>query len=220
MTKLFVVAALCLVGAALSTTVCMPSPNWVEVQEWTDQNSGYTASYQFLDVATGFFRMTDIEFFEHGSSGKFREIGQDVLVDSKAQKVYIVQGNPQDPKSLTCKVITQEGTVKDPCLTYNATKISTNTVGTEMVDNYYTEDSHHGVKLYGRLLFTQSGIPVNFVTWSSYGHNEQLFLNFNQTLPTNAFAVPSICSQATAVTMSGSQLVKEYKLEGKFQPAH
>jgi len=216
--KLFIAVALCVVGVALGTTVCVPVPNWVQVQMWSNNQDGYTAQLQFLDIQNQLYRQTDIEFVEH--HGHDRQFGQDIIVDAKQQKVYIIEGVPQDPSTWHCRVTAQTGSLKDPCLTYNATKISTDLIGTEKVENYYTEDTHHGVKVYGRLLFTDTGLPVNFVTWNNYGHNEQLFLDFNQTLPTNAFSIPSICSTATAVEMSGNELVKQYKLENKWQPAH
>jgi hypothetical protein len=216
--KLSIVVALCVVGVALGTSVCVPTPNWVQVGSWVTVDNGFAQEIQFLDVATGFYRQTDMEFFDNPFHST--QIAQDVIVDSKAQKVYIIKGVPQDPKSWSCEIVPNEGTIMDPCLTYNATKISSNYIGTEKVDNYYTEDSHHGVKVYGRLLFTVEGLPVNYVTWNQLGHNEQLFLNFNTTLPTDAFAIPSICAGAKEVHMSGNELVKTYKLSKKFQPAH
>jgi len=218
MMKLSVAVALLCVGVVMSTTVCVPTPNWVQVQQWSNNFDGYTAQLQFLDVQNQLYRQTDIEFIEH--HGHDRQFGQDIIVNAKEQKVYIIEGNPQNPNTWKCRVTPQTGTIKDPCLTYNATKISTDLIGTEKVDNYYTEDSHHGVKIYGRLLFTQTGIPVNFATWNNYGHNEQLFLDFNTTLPTNAFTIPTICNSATVVEMTSNELLKQYKLEAKFQPAH
>jgi hypothetical protein len=221
--KLLIAVALCVVGVALGTTVCVPTPNWVQVQLWDGGNQhnpmpGYVSQLQFLDITNQLYRQTDIEFVEH--HGNDRTWGQDMIVDAKQQKVYIIEGVPQDPSTWHCRVTPQAGSLKDPCLTYNATKISTDLIGSEKVDNYYTEDSHHGVKVYGRLLFTQTGIPVSFVTWNQYGHQEQLFLDFNQTLPTNAFSIPSICNNAKPVTMTASELVKQFKLGDKWQPAH
>jgi len=201
---------------ACATTVCIPTPNWVEVQQWTNTNDGYTAQYQFLDVSGDRFRSTDFEFFGH--HGHDRTFAQDILVLAAESKVYITEGNPNDPSSLHCRVVSQTGSIKDPCLSYNATKISTDLIGDMKVDNYFTSDTHHGVPIYGRLLFTQTGIPVNFVQWNNLGHNEQLFLNFNQTLPANAWDIPTQCNQATVETMSPTELVKKYKLETKFLP--
>jgi len=218
--KLLLAVALCLVGVALgTTTICVPTPNWVQVQLWSnDKNAGYVSQLQFLDLTTQMYRQTDIEFIEN--PGHARTFGQDIIVDAKAQKVYLIEGNPQDPKTWKCRVTNQTGSLKDPCLSYNASKISTDLIGTEKVDNYYTQDSHHGVEIYGRLLFTQTGIPVSFVTWNNYGHQEQLFLDFNQTLPTDAFTIPTICNQAKPVAMTGAELVKQFNLENKWVPAH
>lgn len=217
MNKLFVLAALCVVGVVVGDTVCIPTPNWMEVQLWSNKGmAGYVSQFQFLDLTSGFYRQTDIEFFQ--AHGRDRNFGQDMIIDSKAKLVYIIEGIPQDPKTWHCKVSNLTGSLVDPCLSYNATKVSTDYIGTEAVDNYYTEDQHKGgQRTYGRLLFTHSGIPVNFVTWNMMGHQEQLFLNFNQTLPTDAFTIPTICNQATRLTMPTSQLLKEYKLEGKFE---
>jgi hypothetical protein len=217
MSKLFLLALFAAVGLALAQQqVCVPTPNWMEVQLWSNTQLAYANQLQYLDVSADSYRATDVAVGGHGHDA----IVQDVLVLAAQSKIYITDGNPNDPKSYRCRVINQSGTVKDPCLSYNATKVSTDMVGTEKVDQYFTQDSHGGVPVFGRLLFLQTGVPVSFVQWTSFDHTEQLFLNFNQTLPADAFAIPSICNQAETATLSPSELLKTYRLTGKFEPKH
>lgn len=124
----------------------------------------------------------------------------DVLILASTPATYITRGIPGIPHSFHCEVSHDPVKVTDPCLTQNGTKIQQVTVGETLADDFMGQDDHHGVQQYSRILITPTGIPVHATIWTSFDHNEMLFENFNNTVPSDAFAIPSICEHAKPMT--------------------
>eukprot|EP01006_Ploeotia_vitrea_P066847 TRINITY_DN95859_c0_g1_i1.p1 TRINITY_DN95859_c0_g1~~TRINITY_DN95859_c0_g1_i1.p1 ORF type:complete len:227 (-),score=40.88 TRINITY_DN95859_c0_g1_i1:121-762(-) len=188
---------LCLVGAAAAVDVCIPSPNWVRVEEWDNEHDAFAEAKEILDVAAKSFRQDTLGVIHHGRSPRPVEIGQDLLILAAKNLTYITVGDPKDKRTWRCRVIKDAVQIKDPCITHNGTKIRTETIGTTAVDVFYGEDKHHGVTQYAQILITKGGIPVSTTTWNSYSHLERLFSDFNRTLPHEAFKPLSICHGKT-----------------------
>jgi len=195
MKVLAVLCALC-VGAFATTSVCVPTPNGVQLQVFSTHNFMYATAQQYLDVASQSYRSTDLDDGTH-----HLQIATDLLILGAQSLTYITEGVPGKPNTFKCKVNHGPNTITDPCLTHNGTKIQTVLVGDTVTDEFTGQDDHHGVPVYSDILITPSGIPVHFTQWDQFGHTEALYMNFTTTIPSNAFAVPVICNQATPLEM-------------------
>jgi len=196
------------VAGAFATSVCIPTPNGVQLQAYDTTNVMYQTAQQYLDVSAQSFRSTDLADLTH-----HQQFTQDVLILAANSLSYITTGVPGKPATFHCRISHEQQTVQYPCLTHNGTKIMQVLVGDTLTDEFTGQDDHHGVTTYSDILITPLGIPVHFTQYNDLGHFEALYLNFTQTIPANAFTPPSICNNAEPLGMPLVSYLKQNKME-------
>jgi len=217
--KAVAIAVLAVVACVYGTSVCIPTPNSVRVQAWSDQDKLYIGAVEILDVSMNAFRRTDEAFFSP-RPGKQQAIAHDILVLAADKVTYITTGIPGLNDSFACRVITDQATIQDPCFTHNGTHQQTNVIGTTTVDNFFGQDDHHGVPVFTRIMIAQDGTPVSVARWDAMANIDSLYSNFNRTLPTNAFAINPLCHHAKPLNMPLATFLKEHKIDLFVSPKH
>jgi len=207
MNKVCLILAAAVVGT-IATSVCVPTPNGVVLQAYSTTNVMFQTAQQWLDVSTQQFRTTDLADLQF-----HQQFTQDILILAANSLSYVTEGIPGRPASFHCRVSHEPQTIQDPCLTNNGTKITQVLVGDTLTDEFTGQDNHHGVITYSDILITPGGIPVHYTSFNDMGHFDALYMNFTQTIPSNAFSVPPICNQAEPL---GMPLVSYLKSKGMY----
>jgi len=214
--KSVAIAVLAVVACAYGTSVCIPTPNSVRSQAWSDVDKLYIGATEILDVSANAFRRTDEAFFSP-RPGKQQAIAHDILVLGDDKVTYVVSGIPGINDSFACKIITDQAVIQDPCFTHNGTHIATNLIGTTIVDNFFGQDNNHGVQHYTRIMIAKDGTPVSVSEWTTMSNIDNLMSNFNRTLPANAFAINPLCHRATPLNVPLAAFLKQHKADTFFK---